>query len=257
MIANYHTHTPRCKHAVGTEQEYVRCALSAGLQILGFSDHTPYPFPNGYVGTFRMATEQLADYADAVRNVQQQFAGQIQIHLGVEAEYYPQLFPEMLSLLRDQGVEYMILGQHILGNEYDTGSAGFPSGDRKKLEAYCDQTIDAIYTGLFSYFAHPDLFHFQGEKSIYQQQMRRICRAAKACDLPLELNLLGLYVNRHYPNPDFFELVAEEGCQVILGKDAHQPDFLLDRAIEQRGLEILHQFGLQPLETLQLRPIAK
>ena len=47
MIANLHTHTPRCRHASGTEEEYVRCALDAGLQTLGFSDHTPYPFPNG------------------------------------------------------------------------------------------------------------------------------------------------------------------------------------------------------------------
>lgn len=255
MIANYHTHTPRCMHAVGTEEEYVRCAMASGLQILGFSDHTPYPFPNGYVGTFRMGTNLLADYANSVRAVQKQFSGQIQIHLGVEAEYYPQLFPQMLSLLKDNGIEYMILGQHVLGNEFDVGSAGFPSGDVHKLEAYCNQVIDGMYTGLFTYLAHPDLFHFCGEKSVYQAQMRRICKAANACGMPLELNLLGLHVGRHYPNPEFFEVVAEEGCQVILGKDAHQPEFLLDTAIEQQGLDILHRFGLEPLETIPLRPI--
>ena len=30
MIANYHTHTPRCRHAEGTEAEYVQAALDAG-----------------------------------------------------------------------------------------------------------------------------------------------------------------------------------------------------------------------------------
>lgn len=45
MIANYHTHTPRCNHAVGSEEEYVQQALKAGIKILGFSDHTPYLFP--------------------------------------------------------------------------------------------------------------------------------------------------------------------------------------------------------------------
>ena len=29
MIANYHTHTWRCKHAVGTEREYVEQAIAA------------------------------------------------------------------------------------------------------------------------------------------------------------------------------------------------------------------------------------
>lgn len=255
MIANYHTHTPRCKHASGTEEAFVRCAMDAGLQILGFSDHTPYPFPNGYVSTFRMPVEQLQDYADSVRAVQKQYSGQIEIHLGVEAEYYPKYFPEMVQLLRDNGVEYMILGQHLLGNEVDLRAAGYLDGDRRKLEAYCDQAIEAMYTGLFTYFAHPDLFHFPEDKQFYQAQMRRICKAAKGCNMPLELNLLGLHVGRHYPNPDFFEVVAQEGCQVILGKDAHQPEFLLNQEIEQRGLAILHSFGLEPLQTVPLRHI--
>lgn len=43
MIANYHTHTWRCNHAVGTEREYVERAIEGGLKILGFSDHTPMP----------------------------------------------------------------------------------------------------------------------------------------------------------------------------------------------------------------------
>ena len=41
MIANYHTHTWRCRHADGTEREYVETAIEAGFKILGFSDHTP------------------------------------------------------------------------------------------------------------------------------------------------------------------------------------------------------------------------
>ena len=49
MIANYHTHTWRCRHADGTEREYVETAIEAGLKILGFSDHTPQVYPGGYV----------------------------------------------------------------------------------------------------------------------------------------------------------------------------------------------------------------
>ena len=69
MITNLHTHTPRCRHASGTEEEYVRCALNAGLQTLGFSDHTPYPFPNGYYSTFRMFPDELPGYVAAVEDV--------------------------------------------------------------------------------------------------------------------------------------------------------------------------------------------
>ena len=64
MIANYHTHTWRCSHATGTEEEYVQAALDRKLEILGFSDHTPYGFPQGYDSWFRMKQEQLADYCN-------------------------------------------------------------------------------------------------------------------------------------------------------------------------------------------------
>ena len=48
MKANYHTHTWRCNHASGNERQYVENAIKAGLEVLGFADHTPYPFPAGY-----------------------------------------------------------------------------------------------------------------------------------------------------------------------------------------------------------------
>ena len=37
MIANYHTHTWRCRHADGTEREYVERTIEGGLKILALS----------------------------------------------------------------------------------------------------------------------------------------------------------------------------------------------------------------------------
>ena len=94
MIANYHTHTPRCGHAQGSEEEYVRCAIEAGLHTLGFSDHTPYLFPDDYVPSFRMMPAELPGYVDAVLRMRKAYADQIRIHLGVEMEYYPKYFQQ-------------------------------------------------------------------------------------------------------------------------------------------------------------------
>lgn len=255
MIHNYHTHTPRCRHAVGTEDEYVRCALEAGIQTLGFSDHTPYPFPNGYYSTFRMFPEELKDYVAAVEAVRKQYAGQIQIPLGVEAEYYPKFFSEMLKMVKDQGIEYMLLGQHMLYDEMEGIGTGTPVADPALLKQYCNQTIEAMYTGLFTYFAHPDIMHFVGDEKVYRQQMRRICKVAKECNLPLEINLLGLHLQRQYPNPGFWEIAAEEGCKVVLGVDAHKPEFLLDPQPEQQAREMVKIYGLEVLDTVLLRKI--
>lgn len=253
MKANYHTHTWRCNHASGSERQYVENALQAGLEVLGFSDHAPYIFPDGYYSTFRMRLDQFPGYVDTVLGLREEFAGRIEIPLGLEIEYYPRHFPELLNVLRDYPLDYLILGQHFVGNEYDAPYNGVGSEDEGLLRQYVRQTCDAMNTGMFTYFAHPDLIHFRGSDRIYRQHMRDICREAKSCGVPLEFNLLGLYYGKHYPNPLFWELVAQEGCDVILGRDAHEPEALLNEKTEQRALEILERLNIKPMERAVLR----
>lgn len=253
MIANYHTHTWRCNHAHGSERQYVENALKAGLKILGFADHTPYIFPDGYYSRFRMKLNQLPEYVDTVLSLREEFAGRIEIPLGLETEFYPKHLPELLPILQDQGMEYLILGQHFVGNEYDAPYNGVGSEDEGLLRQYVHQTCDAMNTGLFTYFAHPDLINFQGSGKLFRHYMRDICVEAKSCGVPLEYNLLGLAGGRHYPNPIFWEIVAEEGCEVILGRDAHRPEELLDQKTEIKALEALSRLGITPVETVQLR----
>ena len=64
MLANYHTHTKRCNHARGSERDYIEQALAAGMRVLGFSDHTPCPFPDGHNSWFRMSVENCPEYFD-------------------------------------------------------------------------------------------------------------------------------------------------------------------------------------------------
>ena len=55
MKTNYHTHTYRCKHAMGNDERIVLNAIKADFDILGFSDHTPWPhFPADYDSHVRM-----------------------------------------------------------------------------------------------------------------------------------------------------------------------------------------------------------
>ena len=112
MIANYHTHTWRCLHASGTEREYVENAIQGGLRILGFSDHTPMPYPDGYVSNVKMLPDQLEDYVDTVLKLKQEYRDDIEIRLGLEVEYYPALFEALLVLVRPLPMEYYLLAQH-------------------------------------------------------------------------------------------------------------------------------------------------
>ncbi|MDD6201230.1 MAG: histidinol-phosphatase [Firmicutes bacterium] len=255
MLANYHTHTRRCRHAVGEDRQYAEAAVKAGLKILGFSDHSPYYFPDGYYSSFRMRPEELEGYVESVLSLRKAYAGVLEIPLGLELEYYPKYLPRLLTLLREYPMDYLLLGQHFIGNEYGDSYSGNLTGDEAVLRRYVDQTIEAMNTGLFTYFAHPDVIHFQGEPAVYRRHMRRLCREAKSCGIPLEMNLLGLQGGRHYPNPLFWETAAEEGCLAVLGRDAHDPAVLSDTATEERALEWLHDLGLKPMETVPLRKL--
>ena len=263
MIANYHTHTVRCRHANGTEREFIEMALESGLQVLGFSDHTPYPFRGDYYSNFRMPLAEAEDYFRTITDLKAEYAGQIEIHVGVEAEYYPDLFPGLMDFLRQFPCEYMIMGQHFPGNEEDQDYITLPRNDPELLKQYMDQVTEGLETGLFTYAAHPDCFCWQGDPEVYRQVMTKFCRRAKEQSWVLEYNLLGHHHKKNYPNPAFWEIAAEVGNTVILGADAHYP-WMLNRRdddpefwkqTEEEALAYLHGLGMTPLDTVELKPI--
>lgn len=247
MLANYHTHTWRCGHAEGNEKEYAAAAVRAGLKVLGFSDHTPYDFFDAGPRNrpMRMPPEELPGYADSVRRLAEEYRGRLEIRLGVEAEYYPRYFPRLLELLRDNGVEYMILGQHYIGNEISEPYCGRPCADPAVLQRYAAQASEALETGLFAYFAHPDLIYFTGSDAVYEREMRKLCRTARKMNTPLEINLLGIRDGRNYPDERFWRIAGEEKNTVILGCDAHLPEHTADRQSEKKALAMAERFGLQ------------
>lgn len=256
MIANYHTHTYRCRHASGTEEEYIYQALDGGLEELGFSDHTPYWFPGDYYSTFRMFPEELTDYVQTVLFMKEHFERKIKIHLGLEVEYYPEYFSELMKNLRQHPIEYMILGQHYVGNEIGGRYTGaYQTDDTAMLEQYCDQVIAGIQTDLFSCVAHPDILGFTGDEKVYNAQMHRLCTVAKAHDVPLEINLLGIRGGRHYPEPKFWRIAAEVGCKCILGSDAHRAVDVCDAEGEDYAMRMVRAFRLNLQQTMELRPI--
>ncbi|MBQ7867290.1 MAG: histidinol-phosphatase [Clostridia bacterium] len=255
MIANYHTHTWRCGHATGTEEEYVQNAISRGLKTLGFSDHSPYVFPEGYYSNFRMKPEQTAEYAAVINDLRDRYSNVIDIHLGVELEYYPDCFADTISHLKGHGVEYAILGAHFMGNEIGEIPSIKQTDDEQRLIRYCRQCMEAMETGCFTYIAHPDLINFTGDPSIYDKHMRQFCRKANECGVPLEINLLGLEEGRNYPNPLFWKIAAEEGCQTVLGCDAHRADALLDIATEQKARKFAEECGIIISETVELKKL--
>ena len=248
MFANYHSHTWRCNHARGTEREYIEQAITSGIQVLGFSDHTPNPYSWNINDGIRMMPEQTEEYFRTIFDLKREYAGQIELHAGVEVEYIPGEFYKLAEYLKGFGCEYLIMGQHYVDGVY----VRFIPEDAAALHNHIDQILDGLATGEFIYLAHPDLFVWNGPKEIYVQEMTRLCRGVKQLGVPMEYNLLGLRNGRNYPNELFWELAAAEGNTVILGVDAHDTEDLQVAEVERQAKENLQKLGITPIEMVKL-----
>ncbi len=250
LIENYHTHTFRCNHASGTEREYVEKAISEGLEVMGFADHVPYlNMKCGYSG-FRMKPEQTKDYVDTINALKKEYEGKIKILLGYEAEYYPDIFPEMIKHLESFGYDYLILGQHFVGDSEETFYSGIPNTDEKVLEAYVNQVLEGMSTGKYLYLAHPDVIRFTGDEKIYRKHITRLCEGMKEMGYPLEINMLGLDDGRYYPSEQFFRIAGEVGNKVLIGCDAHRPGLVGDKEIVNKAMAIIDKFSLDFIDRL-------
>ena len=253
MIANYHTHTMRCRHARGTEREYIENALARGLKINGFSDHSPYLFEGDYVSSFRMLPDQARDYVDTLLALREEYKGKIEIPIGFEMEYYPKFFDKTIRWMEQFHLDYLILAQHMLGSEIGEPGSHQATEDENLLRRYVDLIVCGMSTGLFSCLAHPDLMKFKGSEGIYRKYMERLCQKALDFHVPLEYNLLGQHEKRQYPNPLFWQIAAEAGNEVILGCDAHDPERVAAEDELQEAKQFLDSLGIVPMETLPLR----
>lgn len=248
MFANYHTHTTRCNHAAGTDREYIEYAIKSGLKILGFSDHAPFP-DYAKVG---MGPEALPDYVASLTALRKEFKNHMELHIGLELEYDPKNFVRQLEFLKQNSVEYLILGQHILFGIDNNPGMHIPTDDERLLDHHCGLQREAMDTGAITYLAHPDGFNFVGSKKIYDKHIRQLCRHAKDLHIPVEINLLGLRTNRYYPREHFWQIAGEEGCDVIWGCDSHEPLSFLDETGPKAATRLVEKYNLNLISTVQL-----
>lgn len=259
---NYHTHTYRCTHAKGTEEMMVQAAIKEGYQVLGFSEHVPLPhfrwhlikaLPfaiRGFWSTLswikaflfngpgmRMPYKEKKEHLKAIVDAKSKYKDQIKILTGFECEYIEEYLPYYRKMLENHEVDYLILGHHY--RKYSVGRRyyGRPNLTIKDIKNYVKEAKKAMNTGLFSYFAHPDLFmrgYHDWNKEV-EALVYELCECAKANHIPLELNAGGIRGEKItiqgrecycYPNIFFWEVASQVGCEAIIGMDAHDPQHL-------------------------------
>lgn len=245
MTYNYHTHTYRCRHAAGAEEDYVVKSIECGIKYMGFSEHIPFVFPDGYESPFRVPSCEGRDYVSTIAALREKYKQEIDIKVGFEMEYYPSYFNQMLQKAVEYGGEYLILGQHFLHEEYPggikTNKENYSTDD---LKEYVSCIVSGIQSGVYTYIAHPDVLKFKGDIELYRNEMRKICVASRICNVPLEINFLGINTNRNYPNEIFWEIAGEENAPVTFGFDAHNTDSHFAESAFMKAMNIVEKYKL-------------
>jgi len=249
FIRNYHTHTKRCGHAVGEDEEYVIEAIKMGIKVLGFSDHVM--IPNVSEPRVRGDHSQIEDYFSSIKHLKEKYKDQIEILLGFEAEYSKDLEDYYKYLLKEK-VDYLLLGQHNYFVNNEAKSYTYKDGPIEDAVHYVDDVIAGIRSGLFKYLCHPDLYLYsQGSwNKDLEREGRRILKACEEAKFPIELNICGMrrptFDGEHYsyPNKNFFKMVKDYKVKVVLGIDAHDPKHFKIEDVE-RALNFAEECGFQ------------
>lgn len=256
---NYHTHTKRCNHAVDEDEEYILNAINNGIKKLGFSEHIPLVREDGTESRYRLPISKCQDYFDNIKSLREKYLNKIDIIIGFEMEYYEEYFDVMLKTAKENGAEYLILGQHFYSAEHKNGKHSLykTTETKEELAIYVDVIIKAMKTGVFTYVAHPDIINFTGKNSDYVSEMTRICQTSKELNIPLELNLLGIRENRIYPNNLFWKIAGKIGAPVVVGCDAHSANDVYEVNCIFKAFKIIKKYKLNYIKTPNIIKINK
>ena len=261
MKANLHTHTFRCGHACGEDIDYVRAACGRGFEVLGFSDHMPWPYKSGFTHpSVRMEAAALPEYIASIRSLASSFRGKIRILTGFECEFFPEYIGWLQDVAEENSLDYLILGNHYDTSD-ETGMYFGRTETPDQLARYVEMTIRGLRTGLFSYLAHPDLFLRRwpsGFTADCKSAARDLCAACAGLHIPMEYNTHMRWAARQgrepgYPSREFFEIARESGVRVLIGLDAHDPEELTDPTQWDRAASDLTSLGIDRLEMPELR----
>lgn len=254
--SNFHTHTWRCNHAYGADEEFVLEAIKNGYEILGFSDHACWKYPSNFHPRIRMEVEEFPHYKSSVLNLKRKYKEKIDIRLGMEAEYFPEMMDWMLEFCLDESIDYLILGNHFY--QSDETNIYFGHVEPEYIQYYFDTMIQAMETGMYAYVAHPELImknQYIGWNDTVEEGFHRVCQKAKELDMPLEFNVLGYMFNKRlgfvsYPHPRFWQIASQYKNKAIIGMDAHQiQDLHKDKY--KRALDEISKYDVELVDDIQ------
>ena len=232
---NLHTHT-LFDDGKNTPAEMAEAALRAGFSSLGFSGHSPLPYPNDWA----IPQERLSAFRAAVAEAKAAFAGRLTIYTGLEWD--------VLSDPDAAGYDYIIGSIHHIDLGGETPSVDeAPAVTRSLLDRHFAGDADALAESYFSQYSaiadapfvdivgHFDLLTKFDEKHGFfdasaprfrdaaMAAMELLLRAGKLFEVNTGAIARGLRTTP-YPSRSLLAELRVRGGRVVVSSDAHSAD---------------------------------
>ncbi|HEY0455202.1 MAG TPA: histidinol-phosphatase [Verrucomicrobiae bacterium] len=257
--ADYHMHTPLCRHATGEPTEYAARALELGFTEIGFTDHSPMA-RDGF-DDWRMRLDQLDEYVAKVQRARREHP-QLTIKLALEVDYLPGHEDWIRDLAARHPWDYLIGSVHYVSDDWAIDNPSklseWKSRDPYSVwQIYFDRLTAAAESGLFEIIGHADLpkkFGFYPKQDL-GPLFELFLKAAKSSNVAVELNTAGLRKDckEIYPSRRFVDMMIGTGIEITFGSDAH--------AVNEVGqdfgaaLELARQAGYKEYRRFERRKI--
>ncbi len=265
-LFDYHNHTYLCGHAIGTAEEYVVAAIRLGLTEIGISDHIPmYWLPEDKRDpTIAMSEDQLEAYVDMVLSLRSAYP-EINIRLGIEADYIPGAEEKLERLLEQYPWDYVYGSVHFIddwGFDNPEYAYRYEEWDLLKLyERYFEIIACAAKSHLFDIMGHIDVIKKWGHElqespiGLY----KKVAEVVADSGVAVELNTAGYRkpVGKLYPSGDLLRELVSREVDFVLGSDSHQPSevgYRLEDALhEAQAYGAVHLVGFSQRRKFSMR----
>jgi histidinol-phosphatase (PHP family) len=239
--------------------DYVEAAITAGLDEIGLSDHSPIYHlgddPHARPGT-AMSQHELPCYFQEMIEVRARFAGRITVRLGVESDYVLGWDEHYRQLWAQYPLDYAIGSVHWL-DQWSIFDSRLPAG-REAGDVYDDYlrtTQAAARSGAYQIIGHLDCLKTRGhicDLSI-TPLLEETVRVLAETGVAIELNTSGWRkdIAACYPRAELLECCFHYGVPVTLGSDAHRPEDVAGGFAD--ALEVLRAVGYRELATFAER----
>ncbi|OEH86815.1 hypothetical protein BHU72_00665 [Desulfuribacillus stibiiarsenatis] len=232
-LVDYHTHNYRCGHAIGELREYVERAVELGFHEIGLSDHFPlFHIPaERRLPEITMEMHQLEEYVQEAIALKQEFAQQIDVKVGIEADYVPEWEDYLANQLRQYPFDYVLGSVHFIG-EWD-------HSDSRCTHEWDNRDVDQVYRHYYALVKaaaeskiYDSIAHFDVIKrfnhhptSDMTENIREALLAVKAANICVEVNTSGEFmpVKEIFPSKTILHMCKELDIPITVGSDSHRP----------------------------------